>query len=98
MPLMYKVKEVDFMDAWCGVLCNEFCGMFPCMQDPQIGEDVRKEFEAILAKKKTPTNSKFYPGMHHGWTIRGDDSDPKQKEGAADAFAEMVAFLKKYGV
>ncbi|KAL0039957.1 hypothetical protein WJX79_000033 [Trebouxia sp. C0005] len=66
--------------------------------DPMIGEDLRKEIEAILAKKQTPTNSKFYPGMHHGWTIRGDESDPKQKEGAADAFAEMVAFLKKHGV
>ncbi len=72
--------------------------MLPCMQDPQIGEEMRKELEAILAKKQTPTNSKFYPGMHHGWTIRGDESDPKQKAGAADAFAEMVAFLKKYGV
>ncbi|KAL0045158.1 hypothetical protein WJX82_010544 [Trebouxia sp. C0006] len=47
--------------------------------DPQIGEDLRKELEAILAKKQTPTNSKFYPGMHHGWVIRGDESDPKQQ-------------------
>ena len=68
------------------------------MQDPQIGEELRKEIEEILAKKKTPTNSKFYAGCHHGWTIRGDASDPKQKAAASDAFGEMVAFLRKYGV
>ena len=67
-------------------------------QDPQIDEKFRKEIEAILAKKKAATNSKFYPGMHHGWTVRGDASDPKQKEGAADAFHQMVTFLKEYGV
>ncbi len=67
------------------------------MQDPQIGEELRKKIEALLEKKKTPTNSKFYAGAAHGFAIRGDESDPKQRQTQADSFAEMVALLKKYG-
>lgn len=61
-----------------------------------IPEDFRKEIEGIMAKKQQPTKGKFYPGCAHGWTIRGDPSDPKQRENAADAFAETVSWLKTH--
>ena len=64
-----------------------------------IPECLRKDIEAILQEKKkqgVPTRSKFYPGTSHGWTIRGDPDDPKQAKDAADAFAEIVSWLKIY--
>ena len=66
------------------------------MQDQAIPEDLRKEIEGILAKKQQPTKGKTYPEAAHGWTIRGDPSDSKQQEDAADAFAETVCWLKNY--
>lgn len=65
-------------------------------QDQQIPADLRKEIEAILDKKATPTKGKFYPGSEHGWTIRGDPKDPKQRDDAADAFAETVSWITKH--
>lgn len=65
--------------------------------DPQIDEDLRKEIESILESKTFPTKGKFYPGCGHGFTIRGDASDPKQAKGAADAFAETVSWLRSHG-
>ncbi|KAL3151298.1 hypothetical protein ABBQ38_013136 [Trebouxia sp. C0009 RCD-2024] len=65
-------------------------------RDQMIPEDFRKEIEGIMAKKQQPTKGKFYPGCAHGWTIRGDPSDPKQRENAADAFAETVSWLKTH--
>lgn len=65
-------------------------------KDQMIPEGFRKEIEEILAKKQQPTKGKLYPGATHGWTIRGDPSDSKQREDAADAFAETVSWLKTH--
>lgn len=65
-------------------------------QDPQIPADKIKQFEGILGKKTSPTKSKFYPGSHHGFVIRGDESDPKQAEQAADALGEIATYFKAY--
>ena len=65
------------------------------LQDPQIPEDLRKDIQGILDKKKSSKN-KFYPGSAHGFTIRGDPKDPKQQEDAADAFAEAVSWIKTH--
>lgn len=67
------------------------------LQDRQITEEVRHTFEDIISKKSFPTKGKFYPGCEHGWALRGDDSDPKIKDGAADAFSEAVSWFKAHG-
>ena len=66
-----------------------------------LPKDLRTEIDAILASKRQqgmPTKSKFYPGAKHGWTIRGDPSDPKQAEDAADALSEMISWLNAHAV
>lgn len=65
-----------------------------CLQDPQIPADKRKLYEGILDKKSSVTKGKFYPGSHHGFVIRGDESDPKQAEQAADALQEIATWFK----
>ena len=67
------------------------------LQDRQITEEVRHTFEDIISKKSFPTKGKFYPGCEHGWALRGDDSDPKIRDGAADAFSEAVSWVKAHG-
>ena len=67
------------------------------LQDRQITEEVRHTFEDIISKKSFPTKGKFYPGCEHGWALRGDDSDPKIRDGAADAFSEAISWFKAHG-
>ncbi len=77
-------------------LCSHVCGTL-AMQDRQITEEVRHTFEGIISKKSFPTKGKFYPGCEHGWALRGDDSDHKIREGAADAFSEAVSWFEAHG-
>lgn len=64
-----------------------------------IPETLRAQIQAMLENIKqqgVPTKHKFYPGAKHGWTIKGDSTDPKQATDAADAFSEMVSWLKTH--
>ncbi|KAL0050588.1 hypothetical protein WJX82_002800 [Trebouxia sp. C0006] len=66
-------------------------------QDRQIPEELRLTIDGIISKKPFPTKGKFYPGCEHGWALRGDDSDPKIKREAADAFLEAVSWFNAHG-
>ena len=67
------------------------------LQDRQIPEELRLTIDGIISKKPFPTKGKFYPGCDHGWALRGDDSDPKIKKEAADAFSEAVSWFNAHG-
>lgn len=102
MPNIYQTCNVKtFATAAAATAAAIFERVYRCkrwwsVQDQMIPEGFRKEIEEILAKKQQPTKGKLYPGATHGWTIRGDPSDSKQREDAADAFAETVSWLKTH--
>lgn len=69
--------------------------------DQQVSDSFRAEIEGVLdaknGEKKPLTAHHFYADQAHGFSLRGDDTDPKVAAAAEDAFARTAAWLKEYG-
>lgn len=78
-------KQVQELTKPTSFLCAEI--------DNQIPEPLRKEFSEILAKKDFPCELKTYPGVSHGFSVRGDKTNPDIAEKAADALLSAIAFM-----
>eukprot|EP00877_Chromochloris_zofingiensis_P011267 jgi/Chrzof1/6394/Cz18g09020.t1 len=64
--------------------------------DPILNTTLYNEISNMLASKHTEGVIHDYPGKYHGFSLRGDESDPKVRADAMDAFNRAVAFLRKY--
>ena len=69
--------------------------------DQQVSDSFRAEIVKVLdAKnevKKPATAHHFYSDQAHGFSLRGDDTDPKVAAAAGDAFDRTAAWLKEHG-
>ena len=65
-------------------------------EDQGIPVDQVKELEAALKAAGKTTEFKIYPGAPHGF--HADYRGTYRKEAAEDAWAQMTAWFKKYGV
>lgn len=62
--------------------------MFPIEQVNQVKDDIfpgKKDAEIVV-----------YPGVVHGWTVRGDLNNKEEKEQKEKATQAAIDFLKKY--
>ncbi|KFY55689.1 hypothetical protein V496_06911 [Pseudogymnoascus sp. VKM F-4515 (FW-2607)] len=57
--------------------------------------DVQKS-KSILEKKSDDHEVVIYPGAKHGFAVRGDPKDPKQKEFADQAEEQAIAWFSKW--
>ena len=56
-----------------------------------------KEFTLkTLPTLNIPFNYDYYPGLVHGFAVRGDQNDPKQKEGLERAKNSAVYWFKQF--
>ncbi|KAK7681810.1 hypothetical protein QCA50_015157 [Cerrena zonata] len=69
-----------------------------CETDQQYPIESQAKGDEILGGGKFAPGYEraYWPGMVHGFTIRGDASKPEVKEAMDGAFKAAVAFLKKY--
>lgn len=70
--------------------------MYICAEvDQSFGEEVQKKTQAILSTKKD-IKSEFihYPGVEHGFAVRGDESIPHIKEQKEKALHDAIEFFK----
>ena len=66
-------------------------------EDQQVSDAFRAEIQSILATKPFPTATQHWEEMRHGWTLRGDESDPAIATAAEDAFERAAGWLGVHG-
>jgi dienelactone hydrolase len=64
--------------------------------DPMFTPELKEFTLKTLPELNIPFNYDYYPGLVHGFATRGDQSDPKQKEGLERAKNSAVYWFKQY--
>ena len=92
-PSLLTLEEFEAVEAPTLVLFTA--------NDSQVSDSFRAEIiEVLYAKnkeKKPPTAHRYYDDQAHGFSLRGDDTDPKVAAAAGDAFDRTAAWLKEHG-
>lgn len=89
-PFVAKTLGLSEEDMYRGVKCPQL--FMPAKEDAEsvqeggLGSQILKDRLTVLA----------FPQMRHGWTMRGDLSDPKVEEDVKKAFTEAVAFFNQH--
>ena len=69
--------------------------VFVCVENDQLfAEDIREYGEKYLKENNVETEFKTYSGVPHGFAVVGDYEDAKIKVAQAEAFDQMLTFLK----
>lgn len=64
--------------------------------DPIFTVEQRQESEAKLAEINATYQINVFGGVEHGFSVRGDMKDPKQKFAKEQAFHQAIAWFKEY--
>ncbi|CAD0113208.1 unnamed protein product [Aureobasidium uvarum] len=64
--------------------------------DPMFTPELKEFTLKTLPTLNIPFNYDYYPGLVHGFAVRGDQKDPKQKEGLERAKNSAVYWFKQY--
>lgn len=74
---------------------TEIC--FPFIEiDPVYTPELRHESEGVLIKTGQPWQINLYSGVSHGFAVRCDLSDSKQKWAKEQAFSQAVSWFNQY--
>lgn len=57
---------------------------------------LRRQTEAKLAELKATYQINLFGGVEHGFSVRGDMTDPKQKFAKEQAFHQAIAWFKEH--
>jgi dienelactone hydrolase len=80
--------EAEAIKGPLSLACAEVDEIFP--------PEKRAKTEAILAKTKQPYESRVFGGTNHGFAVRGDMSDPKQKYAKEAAFTQATLWFDEF--
>lgn len=70
---------------------------FVCVENDQLFlDEVREYGEEYLKENKVENEFKTYPGVPHGFGVVGEYEDGKIKAAQAEAFDQMLAWLKAH--
>jgi len=70
-------------------------GLYLCAEtDKSFGEEVREKTREILKNKGIKTVFKIFPGVNHGFAIRGDENDEHIKKAKYEALEDAINFFK----
>lgn len=65
--------------------------------DRMISREKLAQYQGVLdCKKDLPSDVKFFEGMKHGWTIRGDASDAEVGPRIVEAFNRANSWFQKH--
>lgn len=64
--------------------------------DQIFSTELRHKTEAILIENKATYQLNLFGGMEHGFSVRGEMKDPKQKFAKEQAFYQAVAWFREY--
>ncbi|KAF8183685.1 dienelactone hydrolase endo-1,3,1,4-beta-D-glucanase [Pholiota molesta] len=64
-----------------------------CTTDSQFPLEVQPKADEIFAKFEPGYKREYFEGLTHGFAVRGDMSDPKQKAGKEGAFKAAVEWF-----
>ena len=71
--------------------------VFVCVENDQLFEEEVKEYgEKVLKETGVESEFKTYSGVPHGFGVVGEYEDKKIKAAQAEAFSQMLAFLKAH--
>jgi len=87
-PSLVEEKEIDNLSVPTQILAPE--------NDPMFTEELK-----AYANKKIPTlgiayQYGFYPGLNHGFAVKGDPNDEKQREGLERAKNATVSWMNEF--
>jgi len=105
---VYLGQKPDVIDAFCAAhpgglklpadfeaVVKPACFVLP-EKDHQIKEKQIAIIREIMQKKEAFLSSvKDYPGMIHGFAVRGNENDETVKKARVDAFESALAFFKQ---
>lgn len=63
--------------------------------DHAITVEQKQTIERIMNEKGSKFGSKIYPGVKHGFAVRGSENDENDKTQRAQAFLDSVSFYKR---
>lgn len=87
-PSLLEEKEIANIGVPVQFLAPEVDQMFT----PELKEFTLKTLPTL----NIPFNYDYYPGLVHGFAVRGDQNDPKQKDGLERAKNSAVTWFKQY--
>lgn len=64
--------------------------------DTVFTSELRHKSETILGKTGFPWQINLFSGVKHGFAVRGDMDDPKQRHAKEQAFSQAVSWLGTY--
>ena len=64
--------------------------------DDLLPLDQLNQFEGILKNSTNPWSVNVYGGTPHGFAVRANITDPKQKFGKEEAFFQAVRFFQSW--
>lgn len=70
--------------------------MLPAGNDPDIYDPEKGTFMAALKEKQPASHSITFPDMLHGWSIRGDLTDPKIDRDVKIVIDEVEKYIGKF--
>ena len=85
---------LDVPDDFQNWTTNTVPGLFLCPEDDH-GFDLEHRKQVAELKRDTVT-IKLWKGVHHGFAIRGDPSNPVEMKAKTEAAQEAIAFFKKH--
>lgn len=59
-------------------------------------ETMRKTLEGLTKKNQGEHEFKMYEGAHHGFAVRGSETDPKESQQGLDAEEQAVSWFAKW--
>ncbi|KAL1612333.1 hypothetical protein SLS60_000559 [Paraconiothyrium brasiliense] len=87
-PSLVEKTEIDNVKVPVQILAPEHDQMFT----PELKEHANKVIPTI----GVPYEYIYFPGLTHGFAAKGDEKDPKQKDGLERAKNSAVGFFKEF--
>ncbi|KAK1472320.1 hypothetical protein CABS01_04963 [Colletotrichum abscissum] len=87
-PSFVEADELAAITGPLSIAAAEFDDIFPT--------EKRHESEAILAQTKQNYQINLFSGVHHGFSVRGDPKNEKERFGKEQALYQAVSWFNRY--
>ncbi|KAH8694368.1 esterase/lipase [Ilyonectria robusta] len=87
-PAMVSMEELEAIKGPLSIAAAEVDDIFPT--------NLRHDSEAVLLKTGTPYQLNVYSGVNHGFAVRCDLSDKRQKYAKESAFLLVLQWFNEY--
>ena len=85
-PSFLTAQEIENVGVPTQILAPE--------TDAQFTPDLKRVCNSVISGLGVPYAYEYFPGLNHGFAIRGDVDDPDQRKGMERAKTAVVAWLR----